>query len=282
MPPRTRKSSLELGALIRSRRQELGLSIEHAALSAGMGSETWRRYEAGNAMRTDKVQALVKVLRWRKLPAIDQTDHGNSEPKVRMWDLAPDSDAYSRWLATDLGEACARVFAVGCDIWRDQVKEDVSSLAAMPRGTHIGELPGSWLEGYLPDRWLVRYEYEFAYRLHATLEGLAQRALHPGFDGIPHFTRCVADDLALHLVMDMGMVAFDEDQRVREGDVAEWEYELNGEDDEVVPALFSKTIHPESHEPWHFDNWFDERYYQIEEGEAPVDGEPFGGREAAE
>jgi transcriptional regulator with XRE-family HTH domain len=51
---RSHEGTTELGLAIRSRRVELGSTIEEMSRAAGVGSETWRRYEAGASIRVDK------------------------------------------------------------------------------------------------------------------------------------------------------------------------------------------------------------------------------------
>jgi hypothetical protein len=97
----------------------------------------------------------------------------------RMWELAAQSSAYAPSLVEEYGEEAARVFAVGCDIIGDQIKDDLDQLRSMPRGTHIGEAPASWLDGQLPPQWLMRYDYDFLFRLRATVEAVRLRAVYP-------------------------------------------------------------------------------------------------------
>ena len=54
MTPKTLVGSKKLGEKIRTRWLELDLTIEEVALRAGIGTKTWRRYEAGESIRMDK------------------------------------------------------------------------------------------------------------------------------------------------------------------------------------------------------------------------------------
>lgn len=47
------KGSLEIAKSIKTRRNELNLTIEEAAKKAGMGTKTWSRYESGESIRKD-------------------------------------------------------------------------------------------------------------------------------------------------------------------------------------------------------------------------------------
>ena len=49
-----------LAKKIKFRRNELHLTIEEAALRAGVGSKTWSRYESGGSIRLDKCKGYVK------------------------------------------------------------------------------------------------------------------------------------------------------------------------------------------------------------------------------
>lgn len=74
MSARIIKGSAELGRKIRSRRNELGLTIEDAASKAGVGTKTWSRYESGESIRRDKILHICKTLNWRALPVQEETD----------------------------------------------------------------------------------------------------------------------------------------------------------------------------------------------------------------
>ena len=58
MSQQTIKGTPKLAEAIRNRRKELGLTIEEAAVKAGVGTKTWCRYEAGEAIRKDKTRGL--------------------------------------------------------------------------------------------------------------------------------------------------------------------------------------------------------------------------------
>src|SRR5712691_12965 len=274
MAPLTITGSKELGTLIRSRREELGMSIEQAATAADLGSETWRRYETGNSIRQDKARAVCRALKWRSLPAVgSQASASGEDPMPDMWETAAKSSAYSPSLAETYGEEAARAFAVGCDIVGDQLDDDLGELGTMPRDSHIGEVSASWFADLLPPRWLMRYDYDFMFRLRGIVETLRLRAVHPGYDGILHFTRCVADDLALHLIIEEGTAAFEAcDQGIDMNDADEWEYEMNGEDDELILILYSESFDPSPDERWHFNRWFNHTYFGLGEKEGKAGG----------
>ena len=68
MAQKTVQGSENLAKQIRSRRNELGLTIEEAASRAGVGTKTWSRYEAGESIRKDKCKGICRALNWQTLP----------------------------------------------------------------------------------------------------------------------------------------------------------------------------------------------------------------------
>ena len=82
------------------------------------------------------------------------------------------------YICENYGEAAAVSFAIGCDILTDNIEEDICSLSSYPRGTHIGQLPASMLEGSLPEQFLMRYDYEFLCCLKFTIKTLKTSAHH--------------------------------------------------------------------------------------------------------
>ena len=64
MAMRSIKGNQELAKKIKARRNELGLTIEEAAIRAGVGIKTWSRYEAGESIREDKYKGVCKALNW--------------------------------------------------------------------------------------------------------------------------------------------------------------------------------------------------------------------------
>ena len=64
----------KLAEMIKKRRNELHLTIEEAAQRAGVGTKTWCRYEAGEAIRHDKYKGVCKALNWLQFPTEDNTE----------------------------------------------------------------------------------------------------------------------------------------------------------------------------------------------------------------
>ena len=73
MSQKTIKGTLALGKAIKSRRQELGLTIEDAASRAGVGTKSWCRYESGESIRSDKAKGICKALNWCTFPDSNDT-----------------------------------------------------------------------------------------------------------------------------------------------------------------------------------------------------------------
>ena len=60
MAQKTIQGSETLARQIKSRRNELGLTIEESASRAGVGTKTWSRYEAGESIRKDKCKGNLQ------------------------------------------------------------------------------------------------------------------------------------------------------------------------------------------------------------------------------
>ena len=110
------KGSAELGLKIRTRRNELGLTIEDAASRAGVGTKTWSRYEAGESIRRDKILPVCKTLNWHVLPGQEEAVHEDNNideyRSSRLWSPA---------LADVCGDAAAVSFIIGSDILLDKI-----------------------------------------------------------------------------------------------------------------------------------------------------------------
>ena len=71
MAQKTIQGNQVLARQIRSRRSELGLTIEEASSRAGVGTKTWCRYEAGGSIRIDKCKGICRALNWIVFPESD-------------------------------------------------------------------------------------------------------------------------------------------------------------------------------------------------------------------
>ena len=124
------KGSLELAKSIKLRRNELELTIEEAASKAGVGTKTWRRYEAGEPIRKDKCRGICKALNWRSLPVKEEADTSSALDL----DKYRNHEAWSPYLMDTFGKFAAISFVIGSDILLDDVKADIEALSSMPRG----------------------------------------------------------------------------------------------------------------------------------------------------
>ena len=61
MAQKSVKGNEKLAKAIKTRRNELELTIEEAATRAGVGTKTWCRYEAGESIRRDKYKGVCKA-----------------------------------------------------------------------------------------------------------------------------------------------------------------------------------------------------------------------------
>ena len=165
------KGNETLAKQIKSRRNELGLTIEEAAFRAGVGTKTWYRYEAGESIRKDKCKGICKALKWHSLPDQD----GENTENISVQELK-NHEAWSTFLENSFGAEAAISFAAGSDILYDHIKEDMDELSSLPAGTHIGQLNISWLSSSLPEQFLMYYDYDFLYRMKCSLCEMRMRA----------------------------------------------------------------------------------------------------------
>ena len=191
MSQKTIKGTVKLGESIKSRRQELSLTIEEAASRAGVGTKSWCRYESGESIRSDKAKGICKALNWHAFPDNDDTSGFDIE-------YYRNHDVWSPYLCEQYGEAAAISFIIGSDILLDHIKDDLNNLATMPKGTHIGQLPISMIKDDLPKQFLMRYDYDFLYQLKTTVIHLRQIAAN----GKAFFAHSVLEELAIYLFME--------------------------------------------------------------------------------
>lgn len=240
------KSSPELGNKIRQRRNELGLTIEEAASKAGVGAKTWSRYEAGESIRHDKMPSVCKTLNWHTLPGQEKTDSFEID-----LDKYRNSKAWPQSLADAFGDAAAISFVIGSDILLDNINQDLEALSHTPKGTHIGELELSWLEGSLPLQSLTRYDYDFLYYLKTIVIQYRNQAAN----GNPLIAHTVADELALYLIMEESKFLMESSY----SDWADWPFDIFGDMD-LVTFLYSNCYLEKGH-PYHFDRWQEAQFY---------------------
>lgn len=190
MPQRSIQGSAELARKIKNRRNTFGLTIEEAATRAGVGIKTWCRYEAGDSIRRDKCKGVCRALNWKWLP--DDIEIAAPLAPDRQY---ADLEAWSSYLAEQYGFFAAMAFAVGSDMLLDYLEQDLSDLASLPAGTHIGQLNTSFLRNELPRQFLMRYDYEFLYQMRCSLLCLRRNAA----DGANMAAHSVMEELIIYL-----------------------------------------------------------------------------------
>ena len=226
MAPKTIQGSEALARKIKSRRNELGLTIEEAASRASVGAKTWSRYEAGESIRKDKWKGICKVLNWNTFPEQDrETEQGVFFQKYR-----------------------------GHEAWSD--------LAPMPVGTHIGQLKVSRLYSELPQQFLMHYDYEFLYQLKCYLCMLRKRARR----GNSMQAHSVMEELLIYLCNEEASVFMElYDANNVSGDdedmsADEWIFDLFSDMD-IVTFLYSDLYLSPDH-PYHFSHWNNQVFYK--------------------
>ena len=267
MPPRTRKGSTELADAIKRRRRELGLSVEEAARRAAVGAKTWFRYESGSSIRSDKIRGVCKALSWTALPVQDDVAKEVDEEYTWLDSIDASHQAWSSWLAEAFGRKAAVSFAVGSDILFDFLNEDLSELAKSPAGTHLGELNCSWLVDYLPQQFLTRYTYEFAYRLRSVLLqyrirarcGREMHAHSPAEELLVRLIRNLSSDEVEKWGFRLEDSASDDVQWQETEGWKDWPEDLCDDDDLDVFLDDGRWV--ERGEPYHFDRWFEPQFY---------------------
>lgn len=255
MAQKSIRSGVELAKSIKSRRNELGLTIEEAAAKAGVGTKTWSRYEAGESIRKDKSRGICRALNWRGLP--DNEESGSSTVNLDEYE---NHEAWSTFLAENFGQFAAVSFASGTDMLLGDLQEDMNALSSMPRGSHIGQVNASMLASLLPRQFLMRYDYDFLYVLRGTVKYLRSRIRN----GRPLVAHSVLEELALYLVVEESRIIVEEldldalssEQKNAWG---RWIFDIF-DDMDVVTFLYSGMC-VTSAETYHFDHWLENQFY---------------------
>ena len=255
MARRAIQGTENLAKKIRQRRNELALTIEEAASRAGVGTKTWCRYEAGESIRSDKCKGICKALNWLSLPGCDDD---TQTPMITQY---RDHDAWSKYLEDSFGVSAATSFAYGSDILLDNIKEDLEALAALPIGSHIGQIQFSLLQDYMPKQFLMHYDYDFLFRMQCTLIRMRTRAKH----GVSMIAHSVMEELLVYLCCEeatafMNLCADDRDIAYEDfNPSSDWVFDLF-DDMDIVTCLYSDMYISADH-CYHFSHWFDQQFY---------------------
>lgn len=264
MPPKTIQVSEDLANQIKARRAELGLSIEEAASRAGIGAKTWGKYESGQSIRSDKATAVCKVLKWKNFPDDSAAETINEATTKESLAIDSSHAAWSQFLKDEYGYKGAASFAFGTDILLDYINKDLEDLSHLPKGTHVGQLPDSWMIGLLPPQYLMQYNYDFLFKLRADLISYRIRAKHEQ-DIMAH---TVAQELLVRLIRDASFelvsdwetdeTDLDEDGYPRDLGWDEWPEDICGDDD--LKFFINDDTWTEEGNSYSFENWFEPQF----------------------
>lgn len=251
MTQRSIQGNKELAKKIKLRRNELNLTIEEAALRAGVGTKTWSRYEAGESIRQDKCKGICKALNWRSFPNSEDDDD-----KKSLSEEFQEHEAWSQFLADNYGTGAAIAFAAGSDMLLDFIEQDLSDLASMPSGSHIGQLSTSFISDVLPPQFLTRYDYDFIYHTKCVLIELRHRAEN----GMPMTARSILEELIIYLCSEESQgyieISAGTDDYIGDDyidDSEDWVFNLLGDSD-IITFLYS-DMYLTDDSPFHFDHW---------------------------
>lgn len=265
MPPKTIQVSENLAYQIKTRRAELGLSIEEAAFRAGIGAKTWGKYESGQSIRSDKATAVCKVLKWKNFPDDSAAETVNEDTTKESLAIDSSHAAWSQFLKDEYGYKGAASFAFGTDILLDYINQDLEDLSHLPKGTHVGQLPDSWIIDLLPSQYLMKYDYDFLFRLRADLIRYRLRAKH-GHDLMAH---TVAQELLVRLIRDASFelvsdwesdeTDLDANGYPRDLGWDQWPEDICGDDD--FRFFIDDDKWTEKNDSYSFKNWFEPQFY---------------------
>ena len=242
MAPKTIRGSERLASMIRARRIELGLTIQEASTIAGVGIKTWCRYETGESIRKDKCRGICKALNWTTFP-------DESEEPDAVLDYYKNCGIWSQFIEDDFGEAAAISFCAGGEILSDEIEQDLEELSKMPAGTHLGQVSFSMIKDLLPPQFLMKYDYEFVYRLKLALG----RMLLMAGAGESFQPSNVLEELLLKLIVEEAEFTMETVDDLEDEYDPEWIYELVGDAD--IEFLYSNFYYVEEDNDYHFDNW---------------------------
>ena len=250
MSQKTVQNCPELARAIKSRRNELSMTIEDAAIKAGVGTKTWCRYEAGEPIRQDKCKGLCRGLNWRTLPFSDKEN--DSEFNINQY---RNSACWSKFIEKNYGITAAASFVIGSEILEDYINQEMDELARMPKGSHLGELGFSILASDLPPQFLTRYDYEFLYALRSSLLRLKSSAKL----GQALVAHTIMEELVFYLIVEESRMLLEEGEYTPEHGWDTWIFDLFGDMD-IVTLLYSDLyISPAN--IYHFDHWMEEQLY---------------------
>ena len=259
MPPRTQAGSKELGAAMRARREELGMTVEQAAGRAHVGQKTWSRYESGESIRSDKVRGVCASLGWKTLGDAYASEDDAEVDEAYFKSIGEGSKGWVPCIERSFGRKAAAAFCIGSEILLEELSMDLEELAAMPRGSHLGEAGVSLTLPLFPVQFVMQYDYEFIYKLRARLVLLREALPH-----CDHFrVHMVADELLLRMIDQEAMPAMEAWTEQDDEHSDDWVADIC-EDDDISLYLYSPWSYLERHHTYHFEHWFDHSFNTYE------------------
>lgn len=254
MARRALEISEELAQLIRTRRIELGLTIENAANMAGAGTKTWSRYEAGGAISIEKVKGVCKALKWSELPDPDSPDfiYGKMSPAFDI-NYYRNHKYWSEFIESGFGEIAATSFVMGAEILFDYIRMDMQELQKLPKGSHIGQIDSSWLLCYMPEQFVTDYDYDFLFHMKSNLFRMCE-TVERGNHLVAH---SVMDEIILMIMIELSELILEDE--VSDEVWKEWIYDLM-DDSDTEFFLYSNCYIDEGSQ-FHFSRWFDDIFW---------------------
>ena len=159
-------------------------------------------------------------------------------------------EAWSQFLADNYGVKAAVSFAVGSDVLLDYIEQDLSDLASMPVGSHIGQLNTSFIKRWIfLHKFLMRYTYDFLYQMKCTLVHLRQKFKYWGGMVKAH---TVMEELIIYLCNEEAMAFMEvSDERVATdsknlGYSEDWVFDMF-DDEDIITFLYSNSNLEEDH-----------------------------------
>lgn len=258
MPKASLNNSEKLSQIIKQRRLELHLTIEEAAQKADIGTKTWSRYEAGNPIRKDKLDGILRALKWNHIPS-----ELRSKQSLRgIIEKYQKHEAWSDYLYQNYGASAAISFAIGSDILSDYVRDDLDNLSERSKGTHIGELGTSFVSHLLPEQFLMEYNYEFMFIFSKVIDLFRVRA-KTGMEIVAH---SVLEEICLYIIMEESQLLLENYTEELSPEELEqflpfdkWAFDIL-DDMDVYTFLYS-DFYLESSNPYHFNHWLDNQFF---------------------
>lgn len=250
MTKTTIPGSESLGAKIKERRLQLGLTIVEAAALAKVGTKTWSRYEAGGSISEDKIKGICNALMWFGFPN-EQSQETDISKEFNQY------EAWSKYLEERYNTVTAFVFAVGCKSLQEAIADDIYNLMYEPKDTHIKQLNHSMLDNLLPYQFAMEYNYDFLYHMLSELNYLINLAI----DKQPIKPNSIMQEILIYLCDKKVNLEIYSNVIDVSAYTNEWVSDILG-DKNTENSIFHAEYYIEKDDPYHFSRWFDKKHYQ--------------------